>query len=464
MATKSLHDRIFKREYASGNVRLWADFRDFEDVGGGREAVKPEGVGQALPWGEWEDADGKERLVKRANRFVRRRLDELEETRDRRIQTGVRRVYGLEEFGSEHLKRKARADVSESWLGSVEKHLQRAVDHFGRDRELSSIRPSDVREWVDVLRETSNGRNLFCPECDERGEIREDEPLADCPKCGETWEIGTLSDKTVRDHLNSLSNLYRRAQGEEVVPPGHNPVSAWLGSVDKSEKPTGTRTKEADWLEPHEAALLLEAARTWKPTREGAPNIPFAYPLVATVLLTGGRKSGVLGLLVEDVDLEDRHVIHFRPNEYRELKNQPSIRTVPVWPQLREILGEYLASEESPDEGLLFPSPRTGRMITDFRRSLDAIGERCGFAEGEVRFHKLRHTYCAARIQTTEAGHPVALYTVARELGHASTNLIERRYGHLLTNRRTRGEHVEFRPETYEEELGERLHDLQVVA
>lgn len=464
MATKSLHDRIYRREYGSGNVRLWADFRDFDDVGGGQEAVKPEGVGQALLW-EWEDADGKERLIKRANRWVRSRLDELEDARDHRIKTGVRRAYGLEEFAAEHLKKKARGDVSDSWLGAVETQMERAVAHFGKDRELSSIRPSDVREWVEVLRETSNGRNLFCDDCDKRGKMRDSEPVADCPECGESWRIGTLGEKTIRDHLNSLSNLYRRAQGEEAVPQGHNPVKAWLGSVEDGEKPTGGRTKEAEWLEPHEAALLLEAARTWKPEETGgAPNCSFAYPLIATVLLTGGRKSEVLGLEVSDVNLTERHVIRFEPNDHRPIKTDKSVRTVPVWPQLREILGEYLESDEGPDSGLLFPSPRTGRMIQDFRRTLDAVGGRCGFSEGEVRFHKLRHTYCAARIQTVEHGHPVSLYTVARELGHSSTRLIERRYGHLLTNRRTRGEVVEFRPETYEEEIGERLHELQVVA
>lgn len=190
-----------------------------------------------------------------------------------------------------------------------------------------------------------------------------------------------------------------------------------------------------------------------------------AYPLLATVLLTGGRKSEVLGLEVGDVDLDDRHVIRFQPNEHRDLKTDTSTRTVPIWPQLREALVGYLNGPKAPTSGLLFPSPRRpGKMIQDFRKSLDAIGKRVGFAEGEVRFHKLRHTYTAARIQTTEHGAPVALFTVARELGHSSTRLIERRYGHLLTNRRVRSDVVGFRPETYEEEIGERLHDLRVVA
>jgi hypothetical protein len=54
------------------------------------------------------------------------------------------------------------------------------------------------------------------------------------------------------------------------------------------DKPSGRRD-EARWLEVHEAALLLEAARTYKPAR---PDIAmsFIYPLLATYLLTGGER------------------------------------------------------------------------------------------------------------------------------------------------------------------------------
>lgn len=74
----------------------------------------------------------------------------------------------------------------------------------------------------------------------------------------------TLSPKTVREHLNSLSNLYRRAQGEAVVPPGFNPVMAVM------DKPSAKR-KEARWLEVHEAALLLESARSVKALEVSQP-------------------------------------------------------------------------------------------------------------------------------------------------------------------------------------------------
>ena len=39
--------------------------------------------------------------------------------------------------------------------------------------------------------------------------------------------------------------------------------------------------------------------------------------------------------------------------------------------------------------------------------------------------HSLRHRYTAARLQTTDGGAPVSVYTVMRELGHSTLSLIE---------------------------------------
>src|SRR5690606_9594613 len=72
-----------------------------------------------------------------------------------------------------------------------------------------------------------------------------------------------------------------------------------------------------------------------------------AHPIIATFLLTGGRKSEVLGLDMEDVSF-DRGIIRFRPNEHRGLETQTSQRTVPLWPRLRDILQRWLFARETP--------------------------------------------------------------------------------------------------------------------
>ena len=186
---------------------------------------------------------------------------------------------------------------------------------------------------------------------------------------------------------------------------------------------------------------------------------------MATFLLTGGREAEVLGLEVDDVSLE-RGTVTFRPNRWRRLKTKTSHRTVPLWPQLKQILRAYFPMREQMGPGtLLFPSYRTGEeaMVTDFRKLLDAIGERAGWKGGEIRSKMFRHTYITARLQTTDHGAPVSTWTVAREVGHNSTDMIDRVYGHLGTVRH-RSKVMEYRVKQHRKVLGERLKVLEGAA
>lgn len=65
------------------------------------------------------------------------------------------------------------------------------------------------------------------------------------------------------------------------------------------DKPAARRL-EARWLEVPDAALFLEAARTFPP-RSSELRADLLYPLLATFLLTGGRRAEVLGLEIADV-------------------------------------------------------------------------------------------------------------------------------------------------------------------
>ena len=221
-----------------------------------------------------------------------------------------------------------------------------------------------------------------------------------------------------------------------------------------------------------EAALLLEAARVLA-NQERVNATPGFYPIIATFLLTGGRKSEVLGLEIEDVSF-DRGLIRFRPNGHRGLKTQTSVRTVPLWPQLRDILQRWVFGGTSPRvTGLLFPSANGG-MIRDLRKSLDSMAELAGMKAGEVRTRAFRHTYCSARLQTVQrivrpgmdpSNHDawdfveVSRFQVQKEMGHGGSQLVDRIYGHA---QRTpyRSEAVEYRVENHQEALAGRLNDL----
>jgi integrase len=389
---KRIRQRVYWREQG-GARRAYGDFRDYADVGGKREPLVVDRDTRATT-----DKDLAEALAAK-------RLTELQRKRagaQGRTVAGLPPVTTLVTWVREHLIAKAKAGkVTDQWMEGEELRLGRAVEHFGADRDLSSVTVADARRWAEAL--TTQG----------------------------------LSGGTVRQHLNSLSNLYRRAQTEEKVAPGYNPVAAMM------DKPSAQKVA-AQWLEVPTAALVLEAARTFTPKR-GDLAMPFAFELVATALLTGGRPAEVLGLELDDVNL-DREQITFRPNGWRRLKTLTSHRSVPLWPQLAEILRPWLAERKLAGGRLLFPSYRTGEeaMLTDVRKMLDAVGARVGFAARELNLYDFRHTYCAARLQTLDGEAPVSPYTVGQELGHGGDSLVRRVYGHLGTVRH-RATAVEYR-------------------
>lgn len=158
-----------------------------------------------------------------------------------------------------------------------------------------------------------------------------------------------------------------------------------------------------------------------------------------------------------DIDF-DRKTVTFRPNAWRRLKTEKSHRTVPLWPQLEQILRPYVFGGDAPPSRLWFPSHRTGQeaMLTDVRKLLDHVttsagtlyvmdqGRRRKAEPDEIRTKAFRHTYIATRLQTLDRGEPVSLWTVARDVGHSGAGMIERTYGHLGTIRH-RARTVEYR-------------------
>lgn len=417
-----------------GVERAYVDLRPW---GGKRTALKVPGERRALTGKDKELAEGL------AADLVAKAAKGRAEHRERAV-FGLPQTMGLADAVREHLKAKALGSVTDGCLVADEHYLARFIERWGAGKDIGVIDTADVRKAIDWLRVLPNGREVT---------------LADGTK-----HQGTLSPGTVRHHLNALSNLYARARSEGWVPTGYDPVG------DLLDKPVGD-PGEALWLEPAEAALYLQAARHCpaSPAANGQPPITFGYELVATFLLSGGRQDEVLGLEASDVDFK-RDTITFRPNEWRGLKTAKSHRTVPLWPQLKQILKAYIMGKNRPSGRLLFPSNRgdAERMLTDVRKLLDRVAERAGTLyvmdeghkrkaeDGEIRTKVFRHTYTSARVQTLDHGQPVSLWTVARELGHSSTSMIERVYAHLAGSRH-RAERVEFRTAQHRKILRGRL-------
>ena len=104
---------------------------------------------------------------------------------------------------------------------------------------------------------------------------------------------------------------------------------------------------------------------------------PFQWQETVEISADELKRAEVLGLEIEDVDSDSgvargvKGAIRFRPNAWRGLKTRGSARTVPMWPDLREILRPFIGERTT---GLLFPSDRGG-MRRDLRKALDRIGD-----------------------------------------------------------------------------------------
>lgn len=392
-------------QFESG--RYYADLREYADVlegaSGRHVPLVPEGEKVATKSRETAEA------------VVVQMVTLLEERRRTRAVTGrTESSWTLDTYATHHLALKERGGALKAaglaWQRMAA--MPRIMQFFGADRALDEIGVADVRKFADALLSGQmTGK--------------------------------ALAGQSARNYLNALSNLYRRAQEEAVVPLGYNPVAALM---DKP-KPADV---EAEFLEVSQAAALLAAAASVLLVRRDLAA-SFMEPLLATYLLTGGRRMEVLGLTMDDVSFT-RGTVSFRPNRWRALKSRRSRRVLPLWPQLREILKPHWHVRQHVDgargDDLVFPTTNTaGRqaVVSDFRKSLGQIVAAVpGLDAATVHPHVLRHTYCAARLQTLDRGQPVSAYTVQIEMGHGDVSLINEIYGHLGVVRH-RTEFVEYR-------------------
>lgn len=137
------------------------------------------------------------------------------------------------------------------------------------------------------------------------------------------------------------------------------------------------------------------------------------YPLVATALFTGARKTELMTLKWQDVDLE-RGVatLHHTKNGDR--------RALAITGMAAEALKEW-SKVRRIDSDLVFPSPH-GKPVFPFP-AWTAAREEAGITD--FRFHDLRHTF-ASYLAMSGA----TLAELAEAMGHKTLSMVKR-YAHM---------------------------------
>lgn len=388
--------------------RAYADFRDHARWGGRLEALKALGSRAAT-----SDAD-------EAMRLCTGRLDELQALKQTHpdglpapAQEQEDELARFAAFAGYHLaclerRRKRGRALTQRVLSERKKHLLVATRFFAKRGKhlLSDITTADIRDWL--------------------ADLEVNPPPVDGKRHGGLK--GPLSDGTRAKYLHALTSMLRRAWREERIE--SNPIDR----LDPDERPSPS-SEPTPFVEVGEAALLLEVARRGAHrSRSRTQN----YVRLAVHLLTGGRGSEVKGLEKADLDFVDNWV-WIRPNATRRNVNKVrgTARRVPMWPQLRAILEEYLAGPHVPDGPRLFNG-------TDCRKWMDEIAADVGWENKRVRLKVFRVTYASARIQTLDNGAPVSDWTVQQEMGHGSMRMLQEVYVRVgsIRQRRDRVEYL----------------------
>lgn len=210
---------------------------------------------------------------------------------------------------------------------------------------------------------------------------------------GKRWN--PVRRTTVNRDLAILKHMFNL--GREWKMCTMNPIKR--GMIDRRADQAAMRTT---YLEPDEVrAYLVACERQY-------------YPVAAAAIFTGMRKSEILGLTWDRLDLINRvvHLDYTKGGKRREVK-------------IPEILTDTLRKLESRRHGGFVFLNRDGQPYRDVRSAHNAALNRSGIRKAVV-FHDLRHTF-----GTLLAKHCHDLNLVREALGHADITTTMR-YAHVI--------------------------------
>ena len=106
---------------------------------------------------------------------------------------------------------------------------------------------------------------------------------------------------------------------------------------------------------------------------------------------------------------------------------KPAVIDLKLNDRIKIIMADWWKDQGSPRDGLVFPSPRGGKLLdTMATRAPWLRVKKLGAVDAGLVFYSFRHHFISARLA---AGVP--MFTVARMAGHKSVAMIEQHYGHV---------------------------------
>jgi len=209
---------------------------------------------------------------------------------------------------------------------------------------------------------------------------------------------------TINRELAALSHLFSKAVEWKWI--NHRPAK-----INRLKEDSGRIV----YLTPIQITNLLEEASKHQSY--------FIYPFIRIALETSMRKSEILSIRIENIDL-NRHIIYIP-------KAKSGAREQPITKSLASYLSKCLSNTE-PGQIWLFPSKQSkSGHITWPYQAFKTVIKAAGLDPKQVVIHSLRHTAITHLVQ---AG--VDLPTVQRISGHKTLQMVAR-YSHQ------NGEHIQ---------------------
>jgi site-specific recombinase XerD len=257
------------------------------------------------------------------------------------------------------------------------------LDSYRKHLERSPLMPVAQRTYVSAVRGYLAW--LQSASCDG-------DPLAD----------SVAKDWAARDYRSWLVTVAKRAPAtvnKYMAALDSYYTFLGLGKVDVKRQEIPARAPKA--LDERAAKRFLRAVEACPSARDRA---------IALVPFYGGaRIAEVAALDVEDVK------ISARKGSLRLVGKGEKSRDVPVVPELRQALQDWLTERPETEDKALFISRRSrSRMTTDaIDDVLHRIAQNAGL-DDQVTAHVLRHTYATVKIRNG-----VDIVSVAQLMGHA---------------------------------------------
>lgn len=295
--------------------------------------------------------------------------------------------------------------VEPNTLKTLEFHFAHVKRLLGPSTRVEGVRLREAQRYADVrAQETHHGRHI------RPYTIRKE--LSSLRRA--------LSWAAERGHVENAP-AWRVGAIDIGKDPGREPFRTFdqiRAKIDreKPDKKAEAAIWETLYLESQELVALLDHV-------EAVAVRPWIYPFIATVALTGCRRSEAARSLIEDWNLDENRVV------IREKKADRSksftFREIDIHPRLAETMGRWF--ENHPGGGHAFAdetgSPITLDQATDhFKRTMRGH-EKWSKVRG---FHTLRHS-----VASILASQGVDQRYIDRVLGH-QTEEMRKRYQHLL--------------------------------